>query len=101
MFRCKTFGGASNFFPNGPLYRHVNNGWDPVSNAVGQGSYIHGGGRGARQVQIERNSGTIARDFDDHSMDAVYLQSSQYYVDRNGNRVDTDYIPIDMSMVRS
>ncbi len=96
----QTFGGAANFYPNGPLYRHVNNGWDPVSNAVGQGSFVHGGGRDSQQVQIERNSNKRIRDFDDHSMDGVYLQPSQYYTDRNGNRVDTNYVPIDMGMVR-
>lgn len=100
LVSVQTFGGAANFYPNGPLYRHVNNGWDPVSNAVGQGSFIHGGGRDARQVQIERNSGMRIRDTADHSIDAVYLQSSDRYVDRTGNRADTNYVPIDMSMIR-
>lgn len=96
----QTFGGAGSFYPNGPVYRHVNNGWDPVSNAFGQGAFIHGGGQGAQQVQIERNSGMGIRDIADHSIDALYLQPSQYYVDRTGKRVDNNYIPIDMSMVR-
>lgn len=96
----QTFGGAGFLFPNGPLYRHVNNGWDPVSNAFGQGAFFHRGGRGAQQVQIERNAGSRFRDFDDHSIESVYLQASQYYVDRNGARVDNNYVPIDMNMVR-
>lgn len=96
----QTYGGAGSFFPNGPRYRHVNNGWDPVSNSVGQGAWISGGGRGATQVQIERNSGMRIRDVADHSIEGLYLQPSEHYVDRNGNRVDTDYVPIDMSMVR-
>lgn len=96
----QTFGGAGRFFPNGPLYRHVYNAWDPVPNLFGQGDIFTGPGRGAVVEQINRNTGSPIRDFDDHSMDSVYLQSSQYFVDRNGNRVDNNYIPIDMSRVR-
>ena len=96
----QTFGGAGSFYPDGPVYRHVNNGWDPVSNAFGQGAFIHSGGRGAQQVQIERNSGMRIRDVADHSIDALYLQASEYYIDRTGRRVDNSYIPIDMTMVR-
>jgi len=98
---AQTFGGAGRFFPNGPRYRHVFNHWDPVPNLFGQGDIFTGPGRGARVEEINRNSGMIIRDFDDHSMDGVYLQSSEYYVDRNGRRVDNNYIPVDMSMVRS
>ena len=96
----QTFGGAARFYPNGPLYRHVFNGWDPVPVLFGQGDIFTGPGRGADVQQIERNTGTIGRDFDDHSMDSVYLQSSQYFVDRAGKKVDSNYIPIDMSRVR-
>lgn len=96
----QTFGGAGTFFPNGPIYRHVNNGWDPVSNAFGQGAWIHGGGRGAQEVQIERNSGMRIRDIADHSIDSLYLQPSDYYIDRNGRKVDSGYVPIDMTMIR-
>ena len=96
----QTYGGAGSFFPNGPRYRHVNNGWDPVSNAVGQGAWVSGGGRGATQVQIERNSGMRIRDVADHSIEGLYLQPSEHYVDRNGNKVDNDYVPIDMTIVR-
>ena len=97
----QTFGGAARFFPNGPHYRHVFNAWDPVPNLFGQGDLIIGPGRGARVEQIERNVGLPIRDFDDHSMDSVYLQSSQYFVDRSGRKVDSNYIPVDMNMVRS
>lgn len=96
----QTFGGAGRFFPNGPLYRHVYNAWDPVPNLFGQGDIFTGPGRGAVVEQINRNTGSPITDFDDHSMDRVYLQSSQYFVDRNGKRVDNNYIPIDMSRVR-
>ncbi len=98
---AQTFGGAGRFFPNGPVYRHVYNAWDPVPNLFGQGDIFTGPGRGARVEEISRNSGSPISDFDDHSMDGVYLQSSQYYVDRNGKKVDNSYIPVDMSMVRS
>lgn len=97
---AQTFGGAGRFFPNGPRYRHVYNSWDPVPNLFGQGDIFTGPGRGARVEQIDRNAGMAIRDFDDHSIDGVYLQASQYYVDRKGRRVDNNYIPIDMSMVR-
>ena len=60
-----------------------------------------GPGRGARVEQIDRNAGSMIRDFDDHSMDGVYLQSSEYFVDRSGKKVDSNYIPVDMNMVRS
>ena len=97
----QTFGGAGRFFPNGPRYRHVFNAWDPVPNLFGQGDIITGPGRGARVEQIDRNIGSPIADFDDHSMDGVYLQSSQYFVDRSGRKVDNSYIPVDMNMVRS
>ena len=97
----QTFGGAGRFFPNGPLYRHVYNRWDPVPNLFGQGDIFTGPGRGARVEKVDRNVGSRFRDFDDHSMDSVYLQSSEYFVDRNGRKVDSTYIPIDMNMVRS
>ena len=97
----QTFGGAARFYPNGPLYRHVVNFWDPVPNLFGQGDIITGPGRGARVETIDRNTGLPIRDFDDHSMDGVYLQSSEYFVDRNGRRVDSNYVPIDMTMVRT
>ncbi|MDQ2746967.1 MAG: hypothetical protein M3T96_06890 [Acidobacteriota bacterium] len=97
----QTFGGAGRFFPNGPRYRHVFNSWDPVPNLFGQGDIFTGPGRGARVEQIDRNAGLPIRDFDDHSMDNVYLQASEYFVDRSGRRVDNNYIPIDMNMVRS
>ena len=98
---AQTFGGAGRFFPNGPIYRHVYNAWDPVPNLFGQGDIFTGPGRGAQVLEINRNSGSRGMDFDDHSMDGVYLQSSQYYVDRTGKKVDTNYIPIDMAMVRA
>ncbi len=98
---AQTFGGAGRFFPDGPLYRHVYNFWDPVPNLFGQGDIFTGPGRGASVEQIDRNIGLRGRDFDDHSMDAVYLQSSQYFIDRAGRKVDNNYIPIDMSMIRS
>ena len=97
----QTFGGAARFYPNGPLYRHVYNFWDPVPNLFGQGDIMTGPGRGARVEEIDRNSGMVIRDFDDHSMDGVYLQSSEYYVDRTGRKVDNHYIPVDMTMVRT
>lgn len=97
----QTFGGAGRFFPNGPRYRHVFNSWDPVPNLFGQGDIFTGPGRGARVEQIDRNAGSPIRDFDDHSMDGVYLQASQYFVDRRGRKVDSSYIPVDMNMVRS
>ena len=98
---AQTFGGAGRFFPNGPRYRHVFNSWDPVPNLFGQGDIMTGPGRGARVEQIDRNAGSMIRDFDDHSMDGVYLQSSEYFVDRSGKKVDSNYIPVDMNMVRS
>ena len=98
---AQTFGGAGRFFPNGPRYRHVFNSWDPVPVLFGQGDIMTGPGRGARVEQIDRNAGSMIRDFDDHSMDGVYLQSSQYFVDRRGRKVDNSYIPVDMNMVRS
>ncbi len=97
----QTFGGAGRFFPNGPRYRHVFNAWDPVPNLFGQGDIMTGPGRGARVEEIDRNIGSPIADFDDHSMDSVYLQSSQYFVDRKGKKVDSGYIPVDMNMVRS
>ena len=97
----QTFGGAGRFFPNGPRYRHVFNFWDPVPNLFGQGDILTGPGRGARVEEINRNTGSFVRDFNDHSMDGVYLQPSQYFVDRSGRKVDSSYIPIDMNMVRS
>ncbi len=97
----QTFGGAGRFFPNGPRYRHVFNFWDPVPILFGQGDIMTGPGRGARVEQVDRNLGTFGRDFDDHSMDNVYLQASEYFVDRKGKKVDSNYIPIDMNMVRS
>ncbi len=96
----QTFGGAGRFFPNGPLYRHVVNAWDPVPNAFGQGDIMTGPGRGAVVQTINRNAGTIGPDFDDHSMDGVYLQNSQYFVDRSGRSVDTNYIAIDLNRIR-
>jgi hypothetical protein len=96
----QTFGGAGRFFPNGPMYRHVVNAWDPVPNAFGQGDIMTGPGRGAVVQTIDRNAGSIAPDFDDHSMDGVYLQNSQYFVDRNGKKVDTNYIAIDQNRIR-
>jgi hypothetical protein len=98
---AQTFGGAGRFFPDGPVYRHVFNSWDPVPNLFGQGDIFTGPGRGARVEKVSRNSGSIGPDFDDHSMDGVYLQSSQYYTDRTGKKVDSNYIPIDMSMIRA
>ena len=98
---AQTFGGAGRFFPNGPVYRHVYNAWDPVPNLFGQGDIFTGPGRGARVEQITRNSGSAIRDFDDHSMDGVYLQSSPNYVDREGKKVDNNYIPVDMGMIRA
>lgn len=98
----QTFGGAGRFFPNGPRYRHVFNAWDPVPNLFGQGDIMTGPGRGARVEQINRNAGTLAPDFvADHSITELYLQPSQYFVDRRGRKVDENYIPIDMNMVRS
>jgi hypothetical protein len=97
----QTFGGAGRFFPNGPMYRHVVNSWDPVPNMFGQGDIMTGPGRGAVVETINRNAGSAVTDFDDHSMDGVYLQSSQYFVDRSGKKVDSNYIPIDMTRVRS
>ncbi len=96
----QTFGGAGRFFPNGPMYRHVVNAWDPVPNLFGQGDIFTGAGRGAVVQTINRNAGSPVPDFDDHSMDGVYLQSSQYFVDRAGKKVDNNYIPIDMTRVR-
>jgi hypothetical protein len=101
----QTFGGAGRFFPDGPLYRHVSNFWDPVSNAFGQTGYRlypapTGSGRGGVVEEIDRNAGMRIRDFADHSMDGVYLQSSEYFVDRSGKKVDSSYIPIHMNMVR-
>jgi len=96
----QTFGGASRFFPDGPRYRHVFNHWDPVSTLFGQGDIITGPGRGAKVEKINRNAGMMIRDFEDHSMDKVYLQDSQHYVDRNGTKVDHNYIPIDVTMLR-
>ncbi len=98
---AQTFGGAGRFFPNGPLYRHVFNAWDPVPVLFGQGDLITGPGRDARVEEINRNAGSRFQDFEDHSIDGVYLQSSQYYVDRTGRKVDNNYIPIDMTMVRA
>lgn len=98
---AQTFGGAGRFFPNGPVYRHVYNSWDPVPNLFGQGDIMTGPGRGAVVQKISRNSGSPIADFDDHSMDGVYLQSSLYYTDRKGKKVDTNYIPVDMNMVRA
>lgn len=98
---AQTFGGAGRFFPDGPVYRHVYNSWDPVPNLFGQGDIFTGPGRGARVEKISRNSGSPIADFDDHSMDGVYLQSSEYYSDRKGKKVDSSYIPIDMSIVRA
>lgn len=97
----QTFGGAGRFFPNGPLYRHVYNRWDPVPMLFGQGDIMTGPGRGAKVEELERNAGLPIRDFDDHSMDGVYLQASEYYVDRNGRKVDSSYIPVDLNMVRT
>jgi hypothetical protein len=101
----QTFGGAGRFFPNGPWYRHVSNLWDPVPNAFGQGSeqlfgLPSGSGRGGTVEEIERNAGSRFRDFDDHSMDGVYMQESKYFVDRHGNKVDSNYIPIHMNRIR-
>lgn len=98
---AQTFGGAASFFPNGPRYRHVYNAWDPVARLFGQGSLIHGRGRGAEVERLNRNSASPLPDFSpDHSVNAIYMLPSQYYVDRNGNRVDNNYIPVDMDMVR-
>ena len=98
----QTFGGAGRFFPDGPRYRHVFNAWDPVPMLFGQGDADTAGpGRGALVEQIERNAGLPIRDIDDHSIDSVYLQASEFFVDRSGTKVDTNYIPIDMNMVRS
>ena len=98
---AQTFGGAASFFPNGPRYRHVYNAWDPVARLFGQGSPLHGRGRGAVVEQLNRNSDTPLPDLSsDHSIDAVYMRPSQYYVDRNGNRVDSNYIPVDMYLAR-
>ena len=97
----QTFGGAGRFFPNGPRYRHVFNAWDPVPNLFGQGDIFTGPGRDAKVEKIDRNAGSPISDFDDHSMDGVYLQSSEYFVDRSGRKVDSSYIPVDMNMVRS
>ena len=98
---AQTFGGAASFFPNGPRYRHVYNAWDPVARLFGQGSLIRGRGRGAEVERLNRNSASPLPDFSpDHSVNAVYMLPSQFYVDRNGNRVDNSYIPVDMDMVR-
>lgn len=97
---AQTFGGAARFFPDGPRYRHIYNSWDPVPMAVGQGDIMTGPGSGATVNQLSRNSGSRFPDIADHSITDVYLQSSGNYVDRQGKRVDSSYIPIDMSMVR-
>lgn len=97
---AQTFGGAARFYPNGPRYRHVYNEWDPVPVMVGQGDIGTGPGRGARVEPINRNAGSRLPDIDDHSITELYLQSSSNFVDRNGNRSETGYVPIDMSMVR-
>ena len=93
---AQTFGGAARFYPNGPRYRHVFNVWDPVP-LFGQNDIFTGPGRGARVESIDRDSeGFIT----DHSITDLYLQSSDHYIDQNGNRVDNNYIPIDMNMLR-
>jgi len=98
---AQTFGGAASFFPNGPRYRHIYNNYDPVANLFGQGGLLHRAGRGARVERLDRNSASPLPDFSaDHSVNAIYMQPSQYYVDRNGNRVDNNYIPVDMNMAR-
>lgn len=96
----QTFGGAARFYPDGPRYRHVYNFWDPVPMLVGQGDILTGPGRGARVEEINRNSDMRIRDIADHSITDLYLQASDNYVDRNGRKVDNNYIPIDMNMVR-
>ncbi len=98
---AQTFGGAARFYPDGPRYRHVYNFWDPVPMLVGQGDIMTGPGRGAQVIELNRNAGSRIRDFvDDHSITNVYMQSSDNFVDRLGKKVDSTYIPIDMSMVR-
>lgn len=98
---AQTFGGAARFYPNGPRYRHVYNRWDPVPNLVGQGDIMTGPGRGATVLQLDRNAGGWGPDFvEDHSITDVYLQPSNEFVDRQGRRVDSAYIPVDMGMVR-
>lgn len=97
---AQTFGGAARFYPDGPRYRHVYNFWDPVPMLVGQGDILTGPGRGARVEEINRNSDMRIRDIADHSITDLYMQSSADYVDRTGRKVDNNYIPIDMGMVR-
>lgn len=97
----QTFGGAASFFPDGPVYRHVYNAFDPVAFLFGQGNPIHGGGRGSESERLSRNSASPLPDFSpDHSVNNIYLQPSQFYVDRRGRRVDSNYFPIDMGLVR-
>lgn len=96
----QTFGGAARFYPDGPRYRHVYNFWDPVPMLVGQGDILTRPGRGARVEEINRNSDMRIRDIADHSITDLYMQSSNNYVDRNGRKVDNNYIPIDMNMIR-
>jgi hypothetical protein len=94
----QTFGGAGRFFPNGPKYRHVVNGWDPVPRLFGQGDLVAGPGRGGRVEILDRGHLNPARN---HSMDEVYLGNGHSYVDGNGKKIDDGYVPIDLSMVRS
>ncbi len=97
----QTFGGAASFYPDGPVYRHVFNYYDKVAQILGQGGLFHDGGRDSQTVRLRRDSGSPGPEWSaDHSVDSVYMQPSETYVDLNNQHVDSNYIPIDMSIVR-
>ena len=98
-----TFGGAIKTYPTGPRYRHVINAWDPIPTG---GGFNISPALGVSSTDnftqtINRNAGDEGKDpAADHDFDNLYIQSSQYFVDRTGRKVDNQYIPLDMSIIR-